>query len=196
LGELQKTVALLQGVIEKKTIEQDEANGLLSVITEYANSWIMLEQYDKKSLKVRGTKRKAEVFEYEEAKEIIKELKKKLLKKKEAGRYFGVEKEQGLAAVLGNVGQSIAGKPLYGSIEEKAAHLLYFVIKDHVFIDGNKRIAALLFILFLTKHDCLRRKTGERRINDSALVALALLVAESHIQEKDTMVALITNLLA
>jgi len=195
LGELKQTIALLQGVIDKKTIEGDEARGLLKVITDYANSWLVLEQYDKGSLKVKGRKRKVNVFAYEEAKEIIKELKKKLLKKKEAGRYFGIEREQGLEGILGNINQSIADKPLYRSIEEKAAHLLYFVIKDHVFVDGNKRIASLLFILFLNKNNSLYNKKGEKRINDNALTALALLVATSRTQEKDTMVALITNLL-
>lgn len=195
LSELQRTVALLQGVIEKKRIEGDEAEGLLRVITDYANSWLLLEQYDKGSLKVKGKKRKVNVFTYEEAKEIIRELKKKLLKKKEAGRYFGIEKEQGLEGILGNINQSIADKPLYRSVQEKAAHLLYFVIKDHVFVDGNKRIASLLFILFLNRNNYLYNKRGEKIINDNTLTALALLVAESRTQEKDTMVALITNLL-
>jgi len=195
LSELQRTIALLQDVIDRKSVEQDEAQGLLKVITDYTNSWAILEKYDKKSLSVQGSKKKAKVFEYEETKDIIKSLKKKLMKKKEAGKYFGIERQQGLETILTGITQEISGKTLYQSIEEKAAHLLYFVIKDHVFIDGNKRIASLLFILFLDRNNYLRRKTGERRINDNAIVALALLVAESKTQEKDVMVALITNLL-
>ncbi|NQU82995.1 MAG: virulence protein RhuM/Fic/DOC family protein [Parcubacteria group bacterium] len=195
LSGLERTIALLQDVMQRKELEGDEKAGLLKVITDYANSWILLERYDKKSLEIKGSKKAVKVFEYEESKEIIKELKKKLLKKKEAGRYFGIEREQGLEGILGNLNQEIADKPLYNSIEERAAHLLYFVIKDHVFVDGNKRIASLLFILFLSRNNFLYNRKGEKRINDNTLTALALLVAESRTQEKETMVALITNLL-
>lgn len=195
LGELQKTVALIQGVIDRRLIEQDEAQGLLKVITDYTDLWVTLARYDKKSLSIKGVKKKAKVFEYEETKDIIKQLKKKLIKKQEAGKYFGIERKQGLETILTGLSEEVAGKSLHQSIEEKAAHLLYFIIKDRVFIDGNKRIASLLFILFLDRNNCLRSKTGERRINDSALIALALLVDESKTQEKDIIVALITNIL-
>jgi prophage maintenance system killer protein len=118
-----------------------------------------------------------------------------LLRKREAGDLFGMERGHGLEAILGNLNQTFGGEPLYPSVEEKAAHLLYFVIKDHPFADGNKRIGSFLFIMFLSENRHLFTKKGERKINDNALVALALLIAESKPSQKEVMVKLIINLL-
>ncbi len=196
LSELQRTIVLLQGVVQRRNLESNETVGLLKVITDYANTWALLESYDKNLFKIdKTTKRKAKSFNIIETGNFISELKKNLAKKREASRFFGVERDDGLVGILGNLNQAIAGKAVYKSIEEKAAHLLYFVIKDRVFIDGNKRIAAFLFVLFLARNDCLFNKKGEKKINDNALASLALLIAESKAQDKDIMVALIINLL-
>jgi death-on-curing family protein len=118
-----------------------------------------------------------------------------LLNKKEASEFFGSESQQGrLEGILGNVRQTFDGKELYSSIEEKAAHLLYFIIKDHPFIDGNKRIGSFMFIYFLDKNKYLYKETGERKINDNALTALSLLIAVSDPKEKDKLVKIVTNL--
>jgi death-on-curing family protein len=117
------------------------------------------------------------------------------LKNKEASELFGAEVSNKLAALLGNVKQTFDGKDLYSTVDEKAAHLLYFAVKNHPFVDGNKRIGALLFILFLVENNYLVNRKGERKINDSALTALTLLVAESKPTHKDVMIKLIVNLI-
>ncbi len=196
LKELEKAISLLQNTMYRQELTRGEAVGLLHVITDYARSWVLLEQYDQKALTLpeRGT-RVAHPISYEEATRAIEKLREELRKKKEAGDVFGVERDKGLQSILGNLEQTFDGQHLYGTVEEKAAHLLYFVIKDHPFVDGNKRIGSLLFILYLSQNNRLHMSSGERRINDNALVALALLVAESKPQEKDIMIALIANLL-
>ena len=123
-------------------------------------------------------------------------MKKNLITKKEASDLFGIERGEGLKSILGNISQTFGGEELYPSIEEKAAHLLYFIIKDHPFADGNKRIGSFLFIVFLARNKYLFKKNGERKINDNALVALALLIAESAPKQKDIMIKLIMNFLA
>ncbi len=196
LNELEKAVGLLKGAIQNKQLNQNEASGLLSVISDYANSWILLQKYDKSELKIKksGVK-KIKPVAYDFAADAIKKLKMDLIKKKEAAQIFGQERDGGLSSILGNLEQTFAGKQLYPSIEEKAAHLLYFVIKNHPFVDGNKRIASFLFIIFISRNNYLLNKKGEKKINDNALVALALLVAESRPGEKEIMISLITNLL-
>ena len=196
LQELESAIALLQSAIRNRELKKVEAEGLLKVITDYANSWILLQKYDEGKLVIqKKTLKFCWELDYEEAKKSIAGLKNNLVRSKNATEIFGQERGHGLDAIIGNLNQSFGGKKLYPSVEEKAAHLLYFVIKDHPFVDGNKRIASLLFILFLAKNNYLLNKKGERKINDNALVALALLVAESNPKEKEVMVALITNLL-
>lgn len=123
-------------------------------------------------------------------------LKARLMEKGEASNLFGQERTDQLVGILGSIEQTFGGEPLYPSIEEKAAHLLYFVIKDHPFSDGNKRIGSFLFILFLRQNDYLEDANGVPKINDNALVALALLTAESEPRNKDLMIRLIMNLIA
>ena len=123
------------------------------------------------------------------------ELKKQLINKKEATELFGNQKDQSFAGILGNITQSFGDEYLYKTIEEQASHLLYFVIKNHPFSDGNKRIGAFLFIWFLAKNKHSLKKSGELKINDNGLVALALLVASSNPQEKELMIKLIINLI-
>jgi len=165
------------------------------IITEYAYTWLLLHKYDKDGLEVKKLTKPKQGFNYEEAKLAIEKLKYSLVKKKEASDFFGNEPGKKLDGIVNAIYQTFDKKELYPSIEEKAAHLLYFVIKDHPFIDGNKRIGSFLFIVFLTKNEYAYKKSGEKKINDNALVALALLIAQSDPNQKDIMVKLIINLL-
>lgn len=194
--ELSRTLALIQETIQKRQLEQGEVDSLLSVITGYANAWLLLQQYDEGGLKVRmSAKKGAKPLTYEVARPAINALGKELRRKGEASDLFGNERGGSFQGIVEGLCQTFGGQELYPSLEEKAAHLLYFIIKDHPFSDGNKRIGSFLFILFLERNGILYRKDGARVIDDRALVALALLVAESDPSEKDALVALITNLL-
>lgn len=180
-------------IIVLKQSSKGEERELLRIITDYANTWLLLQKYDEGKLAIEGVrKRISYTLTYEDARGAIDELKKDLLAKKEAGDLFGMEREH-LAGIIGNINQSFSGQALYPSVEEKAAHLLYFVIKDHPFGDGNKRIGSLLFIIFLARNGHLFTKRGQRKINDMALVALALLVAESKPNQKEVLTKLVVN---
>jgi death-on-curing family protein len=132
------------------------------------------------------------VLTHDEAVELIAALKKNLLRQRQASETFGKEKNDGLKRILENIAQMTEKKSSM-SVEEKAAHLLYAFTKDHPFQDGNKRIAAFLFIVYLTRTECLTAHGGERKFSDSALVALVLLVAESQPEHKELLLKLITN---
>jgi prophage maintenance system killer protein/phage regulator Rha-like protein len=195
LKELQQALHLIQGAIETKRLAGYEKE-LLQIITDYANTWILLNQYDNHKLDIVNVSAKAAYrLDYEKIKKSIEQFKARLVRAKQASDIFGTEVEFKLKALLGNVEQTFGGKNLYASIEEKAAHLLYFAIKDHPFTDGNKRIGSLLFLLYLVENNYLYNKKGERKINDAALTALALLVAESKPEQKDVMVKLVVNLI-
>jgi death-on-curing family protein len=196
LKELEKAVSLLQKTAHA-ALTREEATGLLTIITGYAKSWILLQKYDNKDINLisRGVSKPAGRIKYSEAKKAIESLKEDLKNKNEASELFGIEREQGHERILYAIYQTFGGKELYPSIEEKASHLLYFIIKDHPFVDGNKRIGSFLFILFLHKNNYLLKSNGEPKINDNTLIAIALLVAESKPKEKEVMAALITNLL-
>lgn len=127
---------------------------------------------------------------------IISRIKEELIAKKEASDFFGQESWEKIKGIIGNIYQTFSGKELYPSFEEKVSNLLYFIIKDYSFIDGNKRIASFLFVYYLDKNNFLYRKTGEKKINDNALAALALLIAVSDPKEKDKLIKIITNLIA
>ena len=194
--ELSRTLALIQETIQKRQLEQGEVDSLLSVITGYANAWLLLQQYDEGGLQVRASsKKRTELLTYEAARRAIDALGKELRRKSEASDLFGNERDGTFQGIVAGIYQAFGGHDMYPSLEEKAAHLLYFIIKDHPFSDGNKRVGSFLFILFLERNGILYRKDGARVIDDRALVALALLVAESNPNEKDALVALITNLL-
>jgi prophage maintenance system killer protein len=195
LKELEATVKLFKTVIDKKQLGQSEADGLLRVITDYANAWVLLQKYDEGKLKISAGSKKGEVFGFDTVVAMIEQLKTNLMKKREASELFGAQRGHALHSIVGSIGQSFGGRDLYGSIEEKAANILYLVIKDHPFSDGNKRIGSFLFIAFLAKNHYLNNKKGEKKINDNTLVALALLVAESKPTDKEIMIKLITNLL-
>ena len=196
LQEFNQAIALLQTTIQSDALECDEAKGLLDVIVGYGRSWSLLEGYDEDALET-PTNKHDEMFilDYDEAKDAIAQLKKELMKKGEASELFGREKAGELDGIVGNVYQTFGGDDLIPSVEAKASNLLYYIIKDHPFVDGNKRIGAFLFILFLQKNKMLYRANGEAKINDNALVALTLMTAKSLPDQKDTVVALIVNML-
>ena len=193
LDELQQTVQLIQKSIGEET-NLTEAKGLLNIITQYTRSFVLLNQYDSNTIEQKEVSENITYeIKYDEAKTAIAELKKLLKKKKKATNLFGNEKDQSFEGTLQSIVQTFGDKYLYPSIEEQAAHLLYFIIKNHPFSDGNKRIGAFLFIWFLDKNKHRFKKSGELKINDNALVALALLVAQSNPAEKELMIKLITR---
>ncbi|MGA9405912.1 MAG: virulence protein RhuM/Fic/DOC family protein [Bacteroidota bacterium] len=194
IAELQKTISLITSVRDKK-LSSDEARGLLTIIKQYADTWTTLEAYDSGKLQKRISSKKSVFLMLEEVRGRLGELKKELMGKGEASDLFAAEQDHGIEQILGAVDQTFDGQELYPSVEEKAAHLLYFTIKDHPFADGNKRSGAFLFLEFLRINNALLKNNGTMKINDTALTALALLVAESKPKEKEQMIALITNLL-
>lgn len=197
LEQLQQTIELIQKSGKAEDIKLGEAKGLLDIISNYTQSFILLNQFDSHSLKLTNLNENITYeIEHKEAVGAIGELKKQLMEAKEATQLFGNPKDDSFAGILGNIIQSFGGQYLYPSIEEQAANLLYFIIKNHPFSDGNKRIGAFMFIWFLEKNKHRFKKNGEVKINDNALVAIALLVAQSDPAEKDLMVQLIVNLIA
>ncbi len=194
-NELQTAIVFLQEKSKKELLKGQEGE-LLSLLSGYAKTLTLLGEYDKGKLKEVKGKKATFILTYENCLSIIAELKKELTVKKEAGDLFGQERDGSFEGVIRGLYQSFGGKKLYPNIEDKAAHLLYFIIKDHPFSDGNKRSGAFLFVYFLDKSNYLYRATGERKINDNTLTALALLVATSDPKEKDVMIKIILNLLA
>ncbi|MDQ3020906.1 MAG: virulence RhuM family protein [Bacteroidota bacterium] len=190
--ELKKTVKLLENVVEHKALTTDEASGLLKVITDYTHAMDLLDRYDhqtlKKSLKTSKAKFK---INYNDAINAIQTLKEKF----GGSSLFGMEKDKSFRSSLDNIYQTFKRKELYPGAEVKAAHLLYFVVKNHSFTDGNKRIAAFLFIWFLERNGLLYSKEGLKKIEDNTLVALTLMIAESKSEEKDMMIKVILNLM-
>lgn len=195
-SELEQAVKLIQHSSQSDALQVSEVKGLLDIITNYTQSFVLLNQFDSNNLDIHQLNENITYeIEYDEAVLSINELKKQLIAKKEASELFGKQKDNSFAGLLGNIVQSFAGEYVYGSIEEQAAHLLYFVIKNHPFSDGNKRIGAFLFIWFLDKNKYRFKKSGEVKINDNGLTALALLVAQSNPSDKELMIKLIINLI-
>lgn len=196
LEQLQQTIQLISKSSVSKNLQLEEAKGLLEIISNYTRSFILLNQYDSHTLqKGKLNESISYEIEYTEARVAIDELKKELKRKEEAGDLFGREKDDGFKSSLRSIVQSFDGQYLYPSIEEQAAHLLYFVIKNHSFNDGNKRIGAFLFVWFLEKNKHRFKPGGELKINDNALTAIALLVAQSKPEEKELIIDLIVNLI-
>ena len=196
LKELNETISLLKNTISNAQIELNEAKGLLDVILNYSRTWTLLQGYDEDSLKINFVAKEAKfILDSDEAKNYIAQLKDELIKKGEATELFGREKAGEFEGILRNIYQTFGGIDLLESVEEKAANLLYYIIKGHPFNDGNKRIGAFMFILFLSKNNMLYKSNGELKINDNALVALSLMTAKSDPKQKDTIINLIVNIL-
>jgi prophage maintenance system killer protein len=190
LSDLRRTVSLLEQTLNNQVIGLDEAKGLLMVITDYAYALTTLDRYDHGTVEIQQTTLAVPyLLTYETSMEIVASMKTGF-----AG-LFGMEKDQGFKSALGAIYQTFGGDELYPSVEEKAANLLYFVVKNHAFIDGNKRIGAALFITFLAGNRVLYRGDGSKRIADNALIALTLLIATSHPEQKEIIVNVIVNLI-
>lgn len=192
LIELKETVRILSETVKNKKLTGDESIGLLKIISDYSYALGILDQYDYQSLEITDTSGK-ETYQitYEEA---IKQI--HLTKKVYSNSLlYGNEKDNSFKSSINTIYQTFNGVDLYPSIEEKAANLLYLVVKNHSFSDGNKRIAAFLFLYFLERNKILLTKSNEKRIADNALVALTLMIAISKPEEKETMVKLIVNLI-
>jgi len=197
--KLTKTKDILQNL--KATIdflstkEIGHEKELLSLLNNYTKTLSLLEGYDKESIDDFEGCQSDCILTYEETKEVLISLKKNLMAKKEATKLFANEKADELDGIISNLYQTFGGVELYPSIEDKASHLLYFIIKDHPFSDGNKRSASFMFIYFLNKCDYLYKANGEKKINDNALTALTLLVASSDPKEKELLIKLIKHLI-
>ena len=192
LEDLKSTVRLLSNVIEHKQLTLDEANGLLRVITDYTYGLDTLDKYDYQQLEVDSTTPTEEFrATYEEAMEAIHLLQEKF----GSSDLFGNEKDQSFKSSINTIYQTFGGEELYPSVEEKAAMLFYLVVKNHSFSDGNKRIAAFLFLWFLEKNGILYKSDGSKLIGNNTLVALTLMIAESRTEEKDVMVKVVINLI-
>lgn len=196
LDELQKVVEIIQKAGISEGHQLSEAKGLLDILSKYTKSFVLLNQFDSNSISLSKLEENITYeIQYNEALFAIEELRKQLITKKEATTLFGNQKDKSFEGILKSVTQTFDGVYLYPTIEEQASNLLYFIIKNHPFSDGNKRIGAFIFVWFLEKNRHLLKKTGEAKINDNALTALALLVAQSNPSEKELMVKLICNLI-
>lgn len=191
---LRDTIDFLQKKSKAKLLKGQEKE-LLNLLADYSKTLSLLDKYDKGGIEKEGGQKSKIILTYELSLDVINSIKKDLIFKKEAGDIFGIEIDHKFEGLVKNIYQSLGESELYKNIEEKAANFLYFAIKDHPFVDGNKRIASFLFVYFLDRNNYLYRGDGERKINDNALVALALLVAESNPKEKDQIIALITQLI-
>ncbi len=192
MAELKQAIALSARLIHNKELSNTESQGILAILEKYSHALTVLDDYDHQRLQVVGTRTRAlPKIAYDEAMQQI------LLwrQQENLGGLFGNEKDESFKSSLETIYQTFDGKELYPSIEEKAANLLYFIVKNHSFTDGNKRIAAAIFVWFLQRHDFLYNAEGEKRIADNALVAFTLLIAESKPDEREMMVKVIINLI-
>ena len=167
----------------------------MNLINLYEKSFLLLNQYDENRLPSIQGEKSLSILSYNEAIKEISKLKQFLIAKKEASKLFGLEKDNSFKGIIKNIYQSFEGIDLLPTIEEKAANLLYYIVKDHPFIDGNKRIGAYLFIIFLNKNNYLYDTNYNLKINQNTLVTLTLLIALSNRNEKDLMIKLIMNLI-
>ena len=193
IGELRQLVGMLGRTIQNQPLlSNDETNALFDVVTDYTYALDTLDNYDYERLAINKTT-KEEPFHatYENAMEAINGLREKF----GGSALFGNEKDDSFKSSIGQIYQTFGGEELYPSVEEKAAMLLYLVTKNHSFSDGNKRIAATLFLWFLNNNHILYRPDGSKRIADNTLVALTLMIAESRTEEKDVMVKVVVNLI-
>ncbi|MBC8207863.1 MAG: virulence protein RhuM/Fic/DOC family protein [Desulfobulbaceae bacterium] len=194
--ELETALRLVRKTAQHPELSLAAGRGLIEIISRYTQTFLLLQQYDEGLLSDPKGQRGGNLPGVDEARKNIASLKVDLIKRQEATDLFAQEREEGLAAILGNLEQTVFGEPAYPSVEAKAAHLLYFVIKNHPFADGNKRTAAFLFVDFLHRNQRLLDESGQPVINDMGLAALTLLIAESDPKEKETMIRLIMNMLA
>ena len=192
LEELKRTIAVMSDVLTAKSVTRDEAVGLLRVISDFSYGLDTLDRYDYQLLEVSHiTTEEHFRATYENAMEALQTLKREF----GASELFAREKDESFRSTMGAIYQTFGGRDLYPSVEEKAANLLYLTVKNHSFSDGNKRIAAFLFLWFMERNGILYRNDGSRRVENNTLVALTLMIAESRVEEKDIMTKVIVNLI-
>ena len=191
IKELEQALSLIDRVKSSPELSSDQAKGLLDVVTKYTQTWLLLRKYDDGEVEAPTRMQKATYrLTYSDALLAIQSLRENLAAKGEASDLFGNQRGEMLQGIVGNIYQTFDQQELYSTLEEKAAHLLYFVIKDHPLTDGNKRIAVLLFLTFLQRNNVLPHLRG---LSDNTLVALALLIAESDPKEKEMLIRLILH---
>jgi prophage maintenance system killer protein len=194
--ELQQAMSLIQKAAQSPSMATDMGRGLVDILSHYTQTFLWLQRYDEGLLKEPKGQSGGRLVAPEDAMTSLIELKEQLKAKGEASDLFANQsRSDSLAAIFGNLDQSVFGEPAYPTIESKAAHLLYFVVKNHPFTDGNKRSGAFLFVDFLYRNGRLLSESGQPVINDTGLAAMTLLVAESDPKQKDTLIKLIMNLL-
>jgi hypothetical protein len=197
LSEIEQAVGLLARTLTTHALVTDEGRAVLDVVQRYTRSWRLLFEYDEQRLAEapRHPVAPAASLPVDDARAVAASLRDDLIGRGQAGALFGQERADSLAGIVGAVEQTFDGKPLYPSAQVRAAHILYFAIKDHPFADGNKRIGTLLFLEYLRRSGLLLRADGAPRLADNAMVALALLIAESNPAQKELMIRLVLNLL-
>ncbi len=194
--ELEAAMALVRKAAQSPELTTESGRGLVDIVSRYAQTFLLLQRYDEGLLTDPQAQPGGRLPSVKEARAALDNLKAELMARGEATDLFARDRGDGLASLMGNLDQSVFGEPAYPSVEAKAAHLLYFVVKNHPFSDGNKRSAAFLFVDFLHRNGRLLDAAGEPVINDVGLAALTLLVAESDPANKETMIRLIMNMLA
>jgi prophage maintenance system killer protein len=194
--ELEAALLLVRRTLSNAELAHDAGSGLAEIVVRYTQTFLWLQRYDEGLLTDPRGHPGGELPPVAEARAGIATLKADLMAKGQASMLFGNEREDGLAALLGNLDQTVFGEPAYPTLESRAAHLLYFVVKNHPFSDGNKRIGAFLFAGFLYRNGRLFGEDGSAVVNDVGLAALSLLVAQSRPDEKDVLIRLIMNMLA
>jgi len=194
--ELEAALKLVRATLRSPELTTEASQGLAEIITRYTQTFLWLQRYDEGLLNDPKGHPGGELPRLDEALAGIAQLKTDLMAKGQASDLFGRVREDGLAAILGNLEQTVFGEPAYPTLESRAAHLLYFVVKNHPFSDGNKRIGALLFAGFLHRNGRLFQADGSAVVNDVGLAALSLLMAESRPTDKDVLIRLTMNMLA
>lgn len=194
--ELEAALLLVRRTLSNAELAHDAGSGLAEIVVRYTQTFLWLQRYDEGLLTEPHGHPGGALPPVDEARAGIAALKTDLMAKGQASGLFGNEREDGLAALLGNLDQTVFGEPAYPTLESRAAHLLYFVVKNHPFSDGNKRIGAFLFAGFLHRNGRLFGADGSPVVNDVGLAALSLLVAQSRPDEKDVLIRLVMNMLA
>lgn len=195
-AELEQALLLINKAIQTPSLTTQTGKGLVDIISRYTQTFLWLQRYDEGLLTEPAGQAGGDLADLNDVLSALNELKLQLMAREEATELFARLRSDGLSAIWGNLQQTIFGEPAYGTIESKAAHLLYFVVKNHPFVDGNKRSGAFLFVDFLHRNSRLYHPSGEAVINDNGLAAITLLVAESDPAQKETIIRLIMNMLS
>jgi prophage maintenance system killer protein len=195
-AELKQALSLIQKAAQSPELTGDAGRGLVDIVSRYTQTFLLLQRYDEGLLEEPAGESGGTLPSPEEAMAALGQLKQQLIARGEATPLFANVRDSGLASIFGNLDQTVFGEPAYPTVESKAAHLLYFVVKNHPFTDGNKRSGAFLFVDFLHRNQRLFNREGHPVINDTGLAALTLLVAESDPKHKEVLIRLIMHMLS